>query len=251
METFRLEGERYRGKSRADINFQCQSSPFTLIHKLQIAPNDGLPALVCHKCLIFTDNCYEFREKCLQNDQTLRQIFKVTEQESNENATAEEDDEFEEEIIAVDPNQLYESSSEESADEEAAQVEREKVPKLMIRPVQPPQHVQIRVPPVPPQIIGNDDFKREIYHCRYCDVVFLELVDCSAHEERNHDPHQPFECAICHYKCDNHHALMGHIKANHSPDKPHVCTQCKKMFIRRADLRKHTFVHAGKFGLLC
>lgn len=158
----------------------------------------------------------------------------------------EVEDEYEEEIIAVDPNQLYESSSDESVDEDI--VQPAKVPKLVIRtaPVPPTQSVQIRVPPVPPQIIGNDDFKREIYHCRYCDVVFLELGDCTAHEERNHDSHQPFECAICHFKCDTHHTLIGHIKFQHSPDKPHVCSQCKKNFIRRADLRKHTFVHAGK-----
>lgn len=227
---------------------QFQSHLSTTNFPLQIAPNDGLPALVCRKCLNFTDNCYEFREKCLQNDQTLRQIFKVVEQVSVE---LEEEEEYEEEIIAVDPNQLYESSSDESAPDDEELREPEKVAKLMIRPmpVMPPapqQLARIRVPPVPPQVIGNDDFKREIYHCRYCDVVFLELVDCSAHEERNHDAEQPFECAICHYKCDTHHTLMGHIKFSHSADKPHVCTQCKKMFIRRADLRKHTFVHAGE-----
>lgn len=142
------------------------------------------------------------------------------------------------EIITLNPNKLYESSD-ESDDEQVP------VPNPPIY-IPTPQLVQTRVPPVPPQLIGNDDYKREIYHCRYCDVVFIDSVECTSHEERNHDPQFPFECVICHhFKSDTHHTLIAHIKHAHSPDKPHVCSQCKKFFIRRADLRKHTFVHAG------
>jgi uncharacterized Zn-finger protein len=151
----------------------------------------------------------------------------------------EEQDYDEEEIITLNPNKLYESSdeSEDESEHIVAPISTIQHPT--------PQHVQIRVPPVPPQLIGNEDFKREIYHCRYCDVVFIDFNECSAHEERNHDPQSPFECVICQFKTDTHHTLIGHIKFAHSPDKPHVCSQCKKFFIRRADLRKHTFVHAG------
>lgn len=43
-----------------------------------------------------------------------------------------------------------------------------------------------------------------------------------------------------------HMTLIFHIKQKHNLEKPHLCTQCNKAFNRRSDLRKHTFVHAGR-----
>lgn len=201
----------------------------------------------------------EFRDKCLKNDEKLRLIFKVNEilEEAREPEQAPEPaaevemaEEEEEEVITLNPNKLYESSDE--SDTESPQDHR--VQNQIQSQLQLPQ--QALVIPIsntnnnkilPPQAIQMPD-KREIFHCRYCDVVFSESASCSNHEMNNHDPINPYECVACPFKTNQHTALIHHIKQIHKLEKPFLCTQCSKTFIRRSDLRKHTFVHAGKFN---
>lgn len=224
----------------------------------QITPNDGLPSLVCHKCLVLTENCMEFREQCWKNDEKLRLIFKVYEtvEEAPAQAVVPEivedgeaaDEEEEDEVITLNPNKLYESSegSENefqrpaSNDPQPAQVTSDQV-----IPTLGSSH---NIPPVRVLKATNDSGsgKKEIYHCQFCDVVFDENAACINHQMTKHDPVSPFKCLVCSYKTDQHLVLISHIKEAHGLEKPYLCTQCSKTFIRRSDLKKHAFVHAGK-----
>lgn len=202
--------------------------------------------MVCHKCLVCVENCVEFRDKCWKNDERLRLIFKVNESATEESTEpvldnsgeAELVEEEEAEIITLNPNKLYESSD-ESEDERIEQIQTQ-------APAQPPVVPAVAkdlTPPLPVQM--NDHNKREIYHCRFCDVVFSDSLACSSHEQSNHERTHPYKCILCSYKTDQHPTLIFHIKQTHNLDKPFLCTQCSKTFMRRSDLRKHTFVHAG------
>lgn len=211
----------------------------------QIVPDDGLPSLVCHKCLVLTENCMDFRDKCLMNDEKLRLIFKIEPEEPQPlvpdpvpEVVLEADpvEEEEEEVITLNPNKLYESSD----DSEAEIVDTQIV--LDTHPVQTTL-VTNNTSAAPKTV--SDVSKKEIYHCQFCDVVFSDSFACSAHEQKSHDPLHPFECAACSFKIDQHSSLILHIKQTHNMEKPYLCTQCSKSFIRRSDLRKHTFVHAG------
>lgn len=215
----------------------------------QIIPNDGLPSFVCHKCLVLTENCMDFRDKCLKNDEKLRLIFKVNEpveeapmQETSQEVSAEGEavEEDEEEVITLNPNKLYESSddSENESPEVQAVVEH--------------HHVQVSaaapnniLPPASASKTSSDLNKKEIFHCQFCDVVFSDSFSCTSHEQKSHDPLHPYDCVACTFKTDQHSSLIFHIKQTHNMEKPFLCTQCTKTFIRRSDLRKHTFVHAG------
>lgn len=224
-----------------------------ILVNFQIVPNDKLPSLVCHKCLVFTENCMEFRDKVKQNDEKLRLIFKVNEEVMEpppvvdtvmEVEPVEEEDE---EVITLNPNTLYESSDE-------SEVEIRPESAVEHRPVQPAlasSTITNNTPPVPPQKVGNGQDKKDIFHCRFCDVVFVDISICTEHEVNNHDPVNPFECVVCSFKCDQHTTLIYHIKQEHNLDKPHLCTVCRKAFNRRSDLRKHTFVHAGVRLYIC
>lgn len=180
------------------------SHQLTIVN-FQIFPNDGLPSLVCHKCLVFTENCMEFRDKVKQNDEKLRLIFKVNEEVHEPEVVAETIvdaelvEEEDEEVITLNPNTLYESSDSEVEIRES----RESV--AVHHPVQPslaPSTLTNNTPPVPPQKVGNGKDKKDIFHCRYCDVVFVDICTCTNHELNNHDPVNPFECVVCSYKCD-------------------------------------------------
>lgn len=226
--------------------------PLTFI-AFQIIPNDGLPSLVCHKCLVLTENCMDFRDKCLKNDEKLRLIFKVNvaaeepqepqvqEPSPEPQVEAEVVEEEEEEVITLNPNKLYESSDESDTEN----LENSRV-------IEPHQVQTTLVPnstsaaPAPPPAAPIDSSKKEIFHCKFCDVVFSDNLTCSNHEQKSHDPQLPFECVSCSFKTDQHPTLIFHVKQTHNTEKPFLCTQCSKSFVRRSDLRKHTFVHAGK-----
>jgi Zinc finger, C2H2 type len=193
----------------------------------------------------------EFRDKCLKNDEKLRLIFKVNveeearEQEAIQEAMHEEEpiEEEDEEVITLNPNNLYESSDESDSEhpEEQIMLDHQNAPPTSIDNNPQPE----RVPNA--SNAAHESSKKEIFHCKYCDVVFSEPTACNLHEQKSHDQTYPYECVICSYKTDQQATLIFHIKQTHNFDKPFLCTQCNKSFIRRSDLRKHTFVHAGKF----
>lgn len=41
---------------------------------MQISHGDGLPNVICHRCLFKIEFCLEFRQLCFMSDATLRQI---------------------------------------------------------------------------------------------------------------------------------------------------------------------------------
>jgi hypothetical protein len=43
---------------------------------VQIFAGDGLPALICHRCLYQVERSFEFKEQCEHSDTTLRQYLK-------------------------------------------------------------------------------------------------------------------------------------------------------------------------------
>lgn len=186
----------------------------------------------------------EFRDKCIKNDEKLRLIFKVetSTEEAPESEViipeiqpeVEQSDEEEEEIITLNPNKLYESSGESDLEQPEEQ------PAAELLQIQ----TTAEKPPAPSVLRANRD-KKEIFHCRYCDVVFSDALPCSEHEQTAHHPMYPFACVACAFKTDQHPTLIYHVKQVHNMDKPFLCTQCTKTFVRRSDLRKHTFVHAG------
>jgi hypothetical protein len=214
----------------------------------QIFPNDGLPSLVCHKCLVVTENSNEFREKCLKNDEKLRLIFKVEAriEEPQEQAfevlvEVEPVEEEEEEVITLNPNKLYESSDESDDETESQTV----VEHHQVQATLETNNNNISTSPARAVKVAN----KEIYHCRYCDIVFSDNLTCSNHEQSNHNPQNPYQCVACQFGSDQHAILITHIKNSHSFEKPYLCSQCTKSFARRADLRKHSFVHSGKNSL--
>lgn len=150
----------------------------------------------------------EFREKVKQNDEKLRLIFKVNEEVHEAEVIAEASvevepvEEEEEEVITLNPNTLYESS-----DESEPEISNETV-----AAEHPPQHPPASsaatnktflntTPPVPPQKVGNGKDKKDIFHCRFCDIVFVDEPSCNQHEFERHDTANPFECVVCSFKC--------------------------------------------------
>ncbi|XP_058056468.1 gastrula zinc finger protein XlCGF57.1-like [Anopheles bellator] len=84
-----------------------------------------------------------------------------------------------------------------------------------------------------------------VFTCKYCDVAFAVSSACQLHEMQDHDLLAPYACSFCSYKTSIRLSLISHIREMHSITRPYICIQCSKGFVRRSDLKKHTFVHTG------
>ncbi|XP_069696363.1 zinc finger protein 732-like isoform X2 [Periplaneta americana] len=62
----------------ADSGQEMTSLPTKIMScvSIQIYAGDGLPALICHRCLYQVERSYEFKEQCEHSDATLRQYLK-------------------------------------------------------------------------------------------------------------------------------------------------------------------------------
>jgi hypothetical protein len=149
----------------------------------------------------------DFRDKVKQNEEKLRLIFKVNEELHDAGVTGEVSVELEaaaeeeEEIITLNPSLLYESS-----DESEGEISNENVVEHPVHPPLAPSTAMTKTtlnttPPVPPQKVGNGKDKKDIFHCRFCDIVFVDESTCTHHEFNSHDSANPFQCVVCSFKC--------------------------------------------------
>uniref|UniRef100_A0A182KBC7 Protein krueppel n=1 Tax=Anopheles christyi TaxID=43041 RepID=A0A182KBC7_9DIPT len=106
-----------------------------------------------------------------------------------------------------------------------------------------------------PHTAGNANVttpqKTVVYTCKYCDVAFAASSACQLHEMQDHDLLAPYACIFCQYKTSIRMFLITHIRDSHSVTRPYICIQCNKGFLRRSDLKKHTFVHTGVRPYAC
>lgn len=195
---------------------------------LQITMDDGLPNVICHRCLYKIDFCLEFRQQCFVSDATLRRIH----EENEPNASMPHPllgfhDHNAEVVMVVDPN-VADYNSDIDAEAE--------------------------VPSENDNSIINKTYGygfSNISMCRYCDHAFMNKEECSSHEATAHNNETPYSCISCNANFEDRIHYLTHLKNVHQDDKPFKCPQCSRTFARRSDLRKHTIVHTGIKPFTC
>lgn len=245
-----LESDGYLVGIFSELFAEPLNNKIRLLFAVSIAQNDGLPQLLCHKCLVLTENCMEFRESCQKNEERLRQLFNVEliledpvenliNPVSNPvlnqvNGTLESEDEPEHDIIMLDPNKIYESSDEEE----------ECPPPIAEAPIQQiatPVHSNPPITQLPfvvrakssQRIIkkkvldGQEEspMKSAIFLCKYCDIAFPDSETCNNHETNEHDLKSPYSCNFCEYRSDSKNTIIYHIREIHRQDRPFICVQ--------------------------
>lgn len=197
---------------------------------LKISAEDGLPNVICHRCLYKIEFCLEFRQLCFVSDATLRQVFLDNGKSSNNNNNSQDvlaqfNYPSSDVVMVVDPTVADYNSNVESDAESAAS-----------------DHDLSAV-----QGYGMSN----ISMCTYCDHAFLNMADCLTHEKNEHNNETPYSCPECETKFEDRLQYSTHLKNVHQNEKPFKCPQCDRTFARRSDLRKHTIVHTGIKPFTC
>uniref|UniRef100_A0A182KGT0 C2H2-type domain-containing protein n=1 Tax=Anopheles christyi TaxID=43041 RepID=A0A182KGT0_9DIPT len=81
---------------------------------IRILPKLGLPSSICSACKSKVENFYQFRERCLHNDEYLRTTLLLVaqqKQEEDEDTYEEEDDDEEDVSIKLEPEVLLDEQS--------------------------------------------------------------------------------------------------------------------------------------------
>ncbi|XP_056637160.1 gastrula zinc finger protein XlCGF26.1-like [Diorhabda sublineata] len=211
---------------------------------LQISYGDGLPNVICHRCLYKIEFCLEFRQLCFMSDATLRQISSAAKENGSDslNGNSSQFSAYEQlgaqengenVVMVVDPNTFdYETD-----------VESEK--EIVISDTENGESNDVE--PEPEQ----ESEGRGVSMCKYCDHAFTDKNECQNHETNAHNSETPYNCGSCYMSFADRVVYSAHLKSVHKNDKPYNCPQCNRTFARRSDLRKHTIVHTGVKPFTC
>ncbi|XP_053674861.1 zinc finger protein 26-like [Anopheles nili] len=257
--------------------------------QLEVNQNDNLPKWICRQCMDKIDDFASFRERCKQNERTLLRgegIGPANVEMPCYNEEDEQTDEEETEMIVIDPSKEYESSNDSlpndsygekngdlyfpgmdgmneaenlpsnADDEEAEGTDADEGEEEEEEEDEDDLKCDTLVEGARNGLshAGNTSStpqKPTIYTCKYCDVAFAASSACQLHEMQDHDLLAPYGCMYCPYKTAIRMSLIAHIRESHSIMRPYICVQCNKGFLRRSDLKKHTFVHTGVRPYAC
>ncbi|XP_018320837.1 zinc finger protein 84 isoform X2 [Agrilus planipennis] len=194
---------------------------------LQISSGDGLPSLICHRCLYKIELCLEFKQQCFLADATLRQVNTLPDKDAvnffEGNGNGENNV-----VMVVDPMSLdYESEGNtpdrvSNDNEEFRGFENNKK-------------------------TNGDAFKR--HPCSLCNKKFSSSEGLRVHMTL-HSLQRPFTCTICGKSFLRKRELDRHL-ATHTGMKPFKCSYCDKRFGRKDKLIRHFQIHNVKREHVC
>lgn len=214
---------------------------------MQVDTDDDLPKLICIECVKHIQQCYEFKNNCLTNEEKLNQILT-------------NDEDIIKQEISVDPAAIYvKNEFHDYSDNLASSDESDNI---------------VESPEIKQEIVLNN--KTSKYQCTDCDRTFASKYNLIRHTRMRHNNViSLFKCTQCdqqfkhkeslqrHTKkkhelkkelckiCNKYYNyLSSHVKLKHSTDLKYSCTECPERFSLKNILNKHILSkHKGiKFG---
>ncbi|XP_067000213.2 uncharacterized protein [Anabrus simplex] len=228
---------------------------------IQVDVEDGMPSLICHRCLYQMERSYEFKIQCENSDAKLRQYINriksenVQPRESNGmNLLIRQRPQLrnvESLVVNVDPseveveNRTIVLTNRVEGDEAPSVIEIKLPPSLDISPLDIKQ--EIITPNSPLNHMGGSEPVRVPHRphvCSLCGKGFAQRRELTRHH-MVHSGEKPFSCPVCGKKFARRDKVVSHLRI-HGRQNSYNCFQCPAMFICREELRRHEMDHMGK-----
>ncbi|KAL0274549.1 UNVERIFIED_CONTAM: hypothetical protein PYX00_002651 [Menopon gallinae] len=247
---------------------------------VQVIAGDGLPELICSKCLTEVDIAYDFREKSQSADAALRKYISLVghHAENPVQFDAAHVDETvtvfnEQDDLDVKYNlNVYEyekdeglSKSEKCSGEVKSGDLKNDVAETQYQCKKKKERSQInkckrtkgsKHSGSEEVATGSDSDKRkggskgeQDVMCPICKKCFAYLCILKDHMVQ-HTGAKPFLCSACGKAFGHTASLSNHMKTHYS-DKPYKCDRCDLSFHRRSHLVLHMRTHTGEKPFVC
>lgn len=244
---------------------QCVGTP---VHR-----DDGLPPLMCDRCMDTLQVVHNFQELCHASEQKLRNVWDKPEGGGGVieiKAETVEEEIFAEDAIAIktdesgkiidDPrDEIDTSESEEDPTEQPKLIRRRRrkqpstfkcnfcdedfaSPRAMVNHMQK-DHIK--------------DEDKLIFRCEHCPVTTSRLQVLSNHV-KCHAEQKSSQCDICKETFETLSHLSHHINQKHNNEKPYVCKLCRKgnfitaelinLLLMKTCLFRYSFQHSASLS---
>ncbi|XP_021927840.1 zinc finger protein 32-like isoform X2 [Zootermopsis nevadensis] len=225
-----------------------------ILRNYLIYAGDGLPALICHRCLYQVERSFEFKEQCEHSDATLRQYLK----RQHIGDTCQ--------VVTIKQETVQEDSSQDAENSmlhfvsDCGTARGDKSHVKQEEDAQHNQSSQEKTANVESVVVNVDPYQMDVKEQTDAqDIQKLSLP--GAVFMRNKESFEvnvladgrnlkPFLCEVCFKSFSDRAYLRTHMQL-HTGVRAHRCNLCSKAFVRRRELLRHEKVHSGERPFGC
>lgn len=243
--------------------------------QVEVVQGDGLPTLICNKCIARLNVAFQFKQECEDSDAKLREYFNsVQPLPAAPDFTGFALD-IKKDPLPFDDQQIQQQPPQEQ--EMQPQVQVQLPPEETIQTVQITQEIIEATNEELNNLKDESSVKEEEFaeiktdnnstinitkkepskkkqckqhQCDTCGKVFRTKPGL-IHHIRIHTGERPYLCHLCNKRFINGGHLHTHMRT-HTGEKNHVCCSCSKAFATAQQLTKHTIaIHTSERPYAC
>ncbi|XP_018575106.1 zinc finger protein 846-like isoform X1 [Anoplophora glabripennis] len=258
-------------EDNSDEKIPCIYEILISISSIKVQSDDGLPSMICTKCIDKAHSSYKFQQQCnksqilletyiehinkeLAHAEDVSKTIETNQKYGLKSETVESSDsELPPELVLINENDLIKNEVEENECDSLKNcipLGEDTVDQLI------KDNLQVdNLELISPKIRSfNLDLKNE--EVRDCSATsnrgksIKEIPNMNYYKKEKGDKTVEYVCNLCDKSFKYGNSLRIHLK-NHSDEKPYMCSECKKSFKIYTSLMHHVRSHSGEQPYEC